>query len=571
MVKIPRATVRTSFLAWAAITLAFAWAGGPLPWRILPGYVDGVSEPPPVEFARNRDNPFTDAMAGTICACIAFSLLWLNEGHAVRIEQLLDLVRRRVIETGPTAVPGNQRQLVFLQGDATSADQLVLPEWANISAPANSAKLRAQALMYQWEQEKDDQSVKYKKVWKNHRINSDRFQYSGHHNPVFPVAPTCMKLAKVAVGDFVLSKKMLGKLQNYQPCEISNATIQEINANPRMSRYGVGQLQHFSPSWFQSGKPAVFFPIDPANSLANPGIGDLILIFEYVPCGPVSLLGVQVPFEAVHAGQILVPGIRCHAAGKAAEICEVTPPPRPIKVHFTEPGVGTDTDFFDVSDVQCTDAPDPWEVGPNHWTFVPLQFNQSKAERSAWVRADTTTTNIADEMGETLLGANEDDIYIEDDRSISLHLQHGVDQLSKVLKDTWNCVKLASAFLDGSSPDELCLAFEGTHSPEAVIAKEKVIERRINAGVRLFGFILMWTSFNLMLRPLTWVLSFLWILGTVIFFLVHAGTFLCACFFSGCTMGTAWIFYRPAYGLLVLCGPLLVLYLSYMRATAQPF
>ena len=73
--------------------------------------------------------------------------------------------------------------------------------------------------MYQWEQEKDDQSVKYKKVWKNHRINSDRFQYSGHHNPVFPVAPTCMKLAKVAVGDFVLSKKMLLGMQALSPTQ----------------------------------------------------------------------------------------------------------------------------------------------------------------------------------------------------------------------------------------------------------------------------------------------------------------------------------------------------------------
>ena len=118
---------------------------------ILPlGHVHGDSEPPPVEFSRNRDNPFIDAVAGTICAGIAFTLLWLNEGHAVRIEQLLDLVRRRVIEIGPTAVPGNQRQLVYLQGDAASADQLVLPEWANISAPANSAKLRAQLGVVQW-------------------------------------------------------------------------------------------------------------------------------------------------------------------------------------------------------------------------------------------------------------------------------------------------------------------------------------------------------------------------------------------------------------------------------------
>ncbi|CAE7798168.1 TMEM43 [Symbiodinium sp. CCMP2592] len=454
MPKIPRATVRTSFLAWAAITLAFAWTGSPLPWRILPGHVHGDSEPAPVEFSRNRDNPFIDAVAGTICAGIAFTLLWLNEGHAVRIEQLLDLVRRRVIEIGPTAVPGNQRQLVYLQGDATSADQLVLSEWANISAPANSAKLRAQAFMYQWEQEKDDQSVKYKKVWKNHRINSDRFQYSGHHNPVFPVAPTCMKLAKVAVGDFVLSKKMLGKLQNYKPCEISNAAIQAINANPRMSRYGVGQLQDFSPSWFQSQKPAVFFPIDAANSLANPGIGDLILIFEYVPCGPVSLLGVQVPFEAVHAGQILVPGIRCHVSGKAAEICEVTPPPRPIKVHFTERAMGADTDFFEVSDVQCTDAPDPWEVGPNHWTFVPL-FSRFRADALDFRDAASLATVAAKPPGvDTVLISGQ--LY---EGALSIPLLHALQtlcsrKLCTVLMVFWISIEFSQtqiAFLERMS------------------------------------------------------------------------------------------------------------------------
>ena len=66
--------------------------------------------------------------------------------------------------------------------------------------------------MYQWEEEQTDKTVTYKKVWKNHRVNSCRFQYQGglsHDNPTFPVAGTCMKLAKVAVGDFVLSKKML--------------------------------------------------------------------------------------------------------------------------------------------------------------------------------------------------------------------------------------------------------------------------------------------------------------------------------------------------------------------------
>ena len=141
MAKIPRVTLRTSLLAWAAITLAFAWTGS-RPWLIFSAAE--VSEPSPVEFVRKKDNPFVDAVAGTICAGIAFSLLWLNEGHAVKIEQLLDLVRRRVREIGTSALPENERHLVFLNGDARTTDQLVLPEWGGVSAPANSAKLRAQ-------------------------------------------------------------------------------------------------------------------------------------------------------------------------------------------------------------------------------------------------------------------------------------------------------------------------------------------------------------------------------------------------------------------------------------------
>ena len=62
------------------------------------------------------------------------------------------------------------------------------------------------------------------------------------------------------------------------------------------------------------------------------------------------------------------------------------------------------------------------------------QFHENKAKRSMWIRANTATTNIADEMGRSLLGENEADIYIEDDRSVRLHLQHGSDQLFPVAK-----------------------------------------------------------------------------------------------------------------------------------------
>ena len=189
------------------------------------------------------------------------------------------------------------------------------------------------------------------------------------------------------------------------------------------------------------------------------------------------------------------------------------------------------------------------------------------------VRANTSTTNIADELGQTLLGENELDIYLEDDRSTMLHLQHGLDNLFKMMKETLNPVRLASAFLDGSSPDEICLAFEGSYTCEQVLTKEKQIERNINASVRFFGFVLMWVSFNYMMKPLTWLLSFLWIFGTIMIFLLHIGTLLCACFFSGCTIGSAWLFYRPSYGLLLIAIPSALLALAAMedRSTKPHF
>ena len=75
-----------------------------------------------------------------------------------------------------------------------------------------------------------------------------------------------------------------------------------------------------------------------------------------------------------------------------------------------------------------------------------------------WIRANTATTNIADEMGRTLLGENEVDIYIEDDRSIILHLQHGVDQMSPVgqigQKEVLSVLSFSAASWNGSSREK---------------------------------------------------------------------------------------------------------------------
>lgn len=550
--------LRLSLLMWVATTLAIVSSGAMAPWHSL----QLSREESVAMLYRRKDNPFISMIAGTILAIMAISLLWLNEGHAVRMEHLLALVRRRVRSVQPQAMPENERHPIFLAGEASTGDRLVLPEWGHVNAPPNSAKLRAMAFMYQWEQEKKDNTVNYVKRWKHHRVESRRFQESGYENPLFPVAPTCLALAKVNLGDFILSKKMLGKLQNYQPCDIDSVMLEEICAHPRMRDYGEAVRTTFSMfSSFQEA-PSLFFPYRGNSGPTNPSIGDLMLIIQYVPCGPLSLLGLQVPCEAVHAGQELLPGSRCSVAGRPAELMEVTPPPKQLRVHFVDTG-SPDENYVDVKDATFTQVSEPWEVGPHHWTFAPVQFTQSKSIRPTFVRAFTGNTNLQNAMGEYLLGESEEDFYIEEARSVRSHLEHGKHQVLKMMQDTICPTSLASAFLAGSSPDEICIALEQIYTAQDAIEIENQTERRVNNGVRLFGFFLMWVSFNEMLRPLTWIFSFgiLWYVGFVVLFVLHAGTFFAALCCSGCTIGTAWLAFRPTYAIPLLVGPLAILYI----------
>ena len=271
------------------------------------------------------DNPLVDMVVGIIGFVMSLSLLWLNEGHAVRMRLMLDLVNQRVKNLGTRAEPDqeNLRELVYLQGTAHPVDprsgelptsdnelRLELGEWGDLQAPSGAVKLRAVCSMYQWEEEKDDNKTKYKKLWKHHWINSSRFERSSEYtNPAFPVNPTDVKLACVRVGEaltasktkpsFLLSRKMLGKLQNYMPCSVPQDVLGRIDLSLSEKGYSPGSRVTFSlPSALQTTKdavPAIYFAKAHSNgSQYNPAIGDLMVIFQYVPSTPVSVLGIQV-------------------------------------------------------------------------------------------------------------------------------------------------------------------------------------------------------------------------------------------------------------------------------------
>lgn len=81
------AALRLSLLMWVATTLAIVSSGAMAPWHSL----QLSREESVAMLYRRKDNPFISMIAGTILAIMAISLLWLNEGHAVRMEHLLAL------------------------------------------------------------------------------------------------------------------------------------------------------------------------------------------------------------------------------------------------------------------------------------------------------------------------------------------------------------------------------------------------------------------------------------------------------------------------------------------------
>lgn len=306
---------------------------------------------------RSWSEDLIETCTGIPCFLLAIFVLWLNEGHAVRMAQLFSLAQRRltVVSEGCTG-PANLREMVFTTGETTTSETLSLPQWGGIEAPPGSAKLRARMFMHQWVQDTQSNGNttqhSYAKRWRDEPVDSSRFYApGGHANPAAPQPFLALQLATTRLGDFHLSNRMLGKLQKWQPRNISPEELQQL---PVLAKYAAPVTST------HEGTPAVFFGLH--GKPAAPEVGDLLVVFEYVPCGMTTILGVQV-----------------------------------------DSGVAT--------------AP---------WTMVPLEFVKHHAFVPSMKRASTWTTNLGDAQHETLLGEDEEDEYCEDDHSVSTCLANGI-------------------------------------------------------------------------------------------------------------------------------------------------
>mmetsp|Transcript_112794 Transcript_112794/g.224365 ORF Transcript_112794/g.224365 Transcript_112794/m.224365 type:complete len:536 (-) Transcript_112794:136-1743(-) len=264
---------------------------------------DSVAEPAALHFLETGDThthnksfakTLTEMVAGALCFVMSIMILWRNEGHAVRVDQLLLFAKRRVKEVSSAASSSNLRDLVCVQGTSSTTDCLVLNNF-NVTAPANSIKLRAVVWMYQWtEQRKDNDgntTYKYSKEWVQEQVDSKDFKHpGGHENPVCPVPFLERKLASAMLGDFKLPQRVIGQLQRWRPCELSDQWINEF-AQKANRKQGTRTTHRETDGLARSSLPVLAFTM--GNDFGNE-IGDLRVCIEYVPSGSLTVLGVQV-------------------------------------------------------------------------------------------------------------------------------------------------------------------------------------------------------------------------------------------------------------------------------------
>ena len=229
--------------------------------------------------SRKRMNPFVAALIGILLIPASVCLHAWNEYRTIHrtrgLNEALEIVESipdpSQIETGWNG------KLVHLTGDAVAEESLRDPVFG---VEQIGITLRRSVQMYQWDEDSDTEdgqtTYRYKRVWRDGRIDSSQFHQAGHENPQprFPAWQTTA--ATVMVGNYQLNDALKSQKDDEGKVlvdfEAIKQTVDEADAD-KLTAYETGL--YFSPS---------------GQDVAEPSIGDLKIRFSLVPNGPVSLM-----------------------------------------------------------------------------------------------------------------------------------------------------------------------------------------------------------------------------------------------------------------------------------------
>lgn len=234
-------------------------------------------------------NSIKGMLAGFVLFVVAFPVLWINEGYAVRRADTLNAGADAVMSVSSDVVlKGLEGKLVHVSGMAKNEG---MAKDLDFGLSANALYLARTVEMYQWDErtstrtttdlggtERTEKTYSYSKDWSEKLINSSFFKRpGGHENPRAKLYDSTAWVAdSVTIGAYTLPANMVKRIEGAQAISVPEAVMDSLDEDLKAN---VSRL----PTGFYYG----------ANP-SSPAIGDLRINFSAVAPTQVSVVAQQV-------------------------------------------------------------------------------------------------------------------------------------------------------------------------------------------------------------------------------------------------------------------------------------
>ena len=210
-------------------------------------------------------------LVGLLLVVIAFPLLFVNEGRAVKRYKTLKEGAGQVISVPADKVdPANAGKLIHVTGRAETEAILSDPEFG---VSVNAIHLKRTVEMYQWKENvstkektkvgggtETTKTYTYEKDWSDDLIDSGGFKESGHDNPGgMPFSSRTETAPEVRLGAFTLSPSLVGDISNYAKYELPMDTVIPEHLSEKAKVHDSGFYIGANPASPQIGDARVSF------------------------------------------------------------------------------------------------------------------------------------------------------------------------------------------------------------------------------------------------------------------------------------------------------------------------
>jgi len=198
-------------------------------------------------------NSIKGILVGIIMIVIAFPVLFVNEGRAVKTRKDLNQgAKECVIANSESVDATNDGKLVHLSGMASSEGSIGDDQFG---VKAVALILKRNVEMYQWKENTDTKTKKklggseektttysYEKVWKSGRIDSGKFKKpSGHENPSSSLSSQTWTASPISLGAFTLSSDLVSQIDNFSALPLQKSDTELAAIDGRKVQFNNGQ------------------------------------------------------------------------------------------------------------------------------------------------------------------------------------------------------------------------------------------------------------------------------------------------------------------------------------------